>query len=77
MLNQFPFLIKVKFYDEDFTKTLNENIILCTDSYKECVGLIEDYYGSTLISFEIMLLKDGLLVISDDIVNMLEKECDY
>ena len=77
MLKNYPFTIRVKSYNEDFTCIGSENILVYANSYKECAEWLEEYYGSCLVSFDIKLINDEPLFLSDKLIAAIEEEVDY
>lgn len=72
----YPFVIKVKFNDDSYSHIETENVIIYADSYKDAAGWVENYYSQTLISFEIQIIGDGPLILSDKVINQIKTEME-
>ena len=66
-LNDYVAIVSADIYLEDENKTIEENIVLTNvSSYAFAAEMVEDYYGSSLASFEITLIDGPFLHINDD-----------
>lgn len=70
-LNDYIAIITAEIYLEDENETIKENTILTNvKSYASAAELLEEYYGNSLLGFEITLFDGPFLHVSN---NTLEK----
>ena len=65
-MDRFTAIAKVRYYDPNFNP-IRENIAVTNVvTFSEAAAQIEEWYGNDLISFDIELISDRFLILSDD-----------
>ena len=65
-MERFTAIVKVRYYDSNFNP-IKENIAVTNvATFSEAAAQIEEWYGDDLISFDIELIGDRFLILSDD-----------
>ena len=74
-MERFTAIVKVRYYDPNFNP-IKENIAVTNvATFAEAAQQIEDWYGDDLISFDIELIGDRFLILTDEEVkSIMEKE---
>lgn len=78
-LGNYPFLAKIKWYemvDNGPSKITTDYTVLYADSFKDAMEIIEDYYGSDLVSAELKAYEDGLIVLSEETFNAVKTDLE-
>ena len=74
-LNDYIAIVTADVYLEDEHETIKENTVFTNvSSYASAAELVEEYYGKTLLGFEITLIDGPFLHVNDDTLKEIMAE---
>lgn len=74
-MDRFTAIVKVRYYDIELNPTKENIAVTNIATFAEAAQQIEDWYGNDLISFDIELIGDRFLLLTDEEVkSIMEKE---